>query len=387
MTTPKAPIDRCSRCVMDALTDPAISFDADGYCNHCVRFLGNREKFIYRPGASDEALERLIHIVKREGRDKKFDCVLGISGGIDSSHLALLTKQWGLRPLAVHMDNGWNSKIAVSNIKKLLQTIGVELYTHVLDWEEFKDLQLSFFKASVADVENPTDMAIPGVLHRVARKFGAKFILMAGNYATEGMTPKHFQYGKKDLYYLRAIHRRFGRRPLKNFPSFGFWDEVAFKALHGIRILYPLNLVDYKKEEALTVLKRDFGWEDYGGKHHESIFTKFVQSYYLPVKFGIDYRKSTYSAMICNGQLSRREALQAIAPPPYKEGEISRDISYVAKKLGIPEEEFVQILRLPPKNYSDYPNAERFLTTMYGIYIQARDAFRRTQLRSFVREK
>lgn len=368
MTTAETPVTRCARCVMDDLVDPSIRFDAQGFCNHCAAFLELRARTMYRPGVSDAALEGLLRRVKDAGRGKKFDCVLGISGGIDSSYLAHLTRGWGLRPLAVHMDNGWDSKIAVSNIRKLLERLGIELYTHVLDWAEFRDLQLAFFKASVTDVENPTDMGIAGTLHRVARRFGIGFILSAGNYATEGMTPKRFQYGKKDLVYMRAIQRRFGRLPLRSFPSFGFWDEVVFKFINGIKILYPLNLVDYRKDDALKMLVDDYGWEDYGGKHHESIFTKFVQGYYLPRKFNVDYRKTTCSAMICNRQMSRDDALRLIAAPPYKQDEIARDIAYVAKKLGTTEDEFNEILALPPKDYSDYPNAERVLSRMYALY-------------------
>ena len=366
---------QCARCIMDNLTDPFIYFDNNGFCNHCINFLQNNSKYLYQPDVSDKKLESLIDKVKKEGQNNIYDCIIGISGGIDSSYLIYLAKQWGVKPLAVHMDNGWNSKIAVSNIKKILNKFNIELYTYVLDWEEFKDLQLSFFKASVIDVENPTDMAIPGVLHRVAKKFGIKYVLSAGNYSTEGISPKHFQYGKKDLKYLRAIHHLFGSQSLKHFPSFSFWEEFAFKFIHGIRILYPLNFVDYQKEKALNLLITDFGWEDYGGKHHENIITKFVQGYYLPIKFHIDYRKATYSTMICNQQMSREEALKKIEGISYNENEIENDIAYIAKKFGISEKEFIKILNLPPRYYTDYPNADKFLTTMYRWYFNIENYF------------
>lgn len=359
---------QCVRCVMDNLTDPFINFNENGHCNHCHNFLKNYSKYVYQEGISDKKLETIINNVKKESTKNSYDCIIGISGGVDSSYLMILAKNWGLNPLAVHMDNGWNSNIAVSNIRKLLNKLNIELYTVVLDWEEFKDLQLSFFKASVIEIENPTDMAIMGSLHRVARKFGIKYILSAGNYATEGISPKHYQYGKKDLKYLRAIHHQFGTRKLKYFPSFGFWQEFSFKFLHGIRILYPLNHFDYQKEKAQDYLTTNFGWEDYGGKHHESIITKFVQGYYLPIKFHIEYRKATYSTMICNNQISRDDALKKLESLSYNKDEIANDKAYIAKKLGVTTEEFLSFLDQPPKYYTDYPNSDKFLTTMYKWY-------------------
>ena len=359
---------QCTRCIMDNLTDPFIYFDNNGFCNHCINLLQNNSKYLFQQNISDKKLKTLIDKVKKNGQNNEYDCIVGISGGIDSSYLIYLTAQWGLKPLAVHMDNGWNSKIAVSNIKKLLNKLNIELYTYVLDWEEFKDVQLAFFKASVIEVENPTDMAIMGILHKVAKKFGIKYILSAGNYSTEGISPKHFQYGKKDLKYLRSIHQTFGTLQLKKFPAFGFWEEFVFKFIHGIKILYPLNFFNYQKDKAKNSLVTNFEWEYYGGKHHESIITKFVQRYYLPVKFRIDYRKATYSTMICNGQMSREEALNKIEDSSYNESEIENDIAYIAKKFGISEKEFIRILNIPQKYYTDYTHADKFLTTMYKLY-------------------
>lgn len=364
------PYRQCVRCIMDVTTDPFIRFEVNGCCNHCTQFIDNKSKYIYQPGISDNNLNLLINKVKKEGKGKDYDCVVGISGGIDSSYLIYLTKQWGLKPLAVHMDNGWNSVTAVSNIKKILTTLNLELVTDVLDWEEFKDLQLAFFKASVIEVENPTDMAIMGTLHRIAKKFGVKYILSAGNYSTEGISPKHFQYGKKDLKHLKAIHQQFGAVPLKRFPTFGFLDEFKFKFIDGIQLLYPLNYINYSKENAINLLTNEFNWENYGGKHHESIITKFVQSYYLFEKFKIDYRKATYSTMICNEQVSREDALQKCQSLPYDKSGIKNDIVYLAKKFGITEEEFQQILNQEPAYYTDYPNNDRFLSFMYRTYFK-----------------
>ena len=351
---------------MDNLTDPFITFNHEGHCNHCCTIFENKNKYLYQGDKSDKKLESIVQRVKKGGSNKQYDCIIGISGGVDSSYLMHLSKVWGLRPLAVHMDNGWNSKIAVSNVKNLLDKLDIELCTYVLDWEDFKDLQLSFFKASVIEVENPTDMAIHGALHRIAKKFGIKYILNAGNYASEGISPKHFQYGKKDYSYTKAIHKRFGNTSLRKYPSFSLWDEMVFKFIFNIKILYPLNHLNYDKEKAKELLISKYGWENYGGKHHESIMTKFVQSYYLFKKFDIDYRKATYSTMICNEQVSRDKALSYIKEIPYKD--IDNDIKYIAKKFDISTEKFIEILNYPKKYYTDYPNSEKLLSFFYDKY-------------------
>lgn len=366
-------IQQCSRCIMDNVTDPFITFNQDGTCNHCSNILRNKQRYIYQGELSDAKLKTLVNQVKKNRKNSQYDCIIGISGGVDSSYLMVLAKQWGLKPLAVHMDNGWNSKIAVNNINKLLEKLEIELYTYVLNWEDFKDLQLSFFKASVIEVENPTDMAIHGALHRVANKFGIKYILNAGNYATEGISPKHFQYGKKDYSYTKAIHKKFGSTSLSKYPSFSIWDEFRFKFVNKIKILYPLNYVDYNKEEAKKMLMESYGWENYGGKHHESIMTKFVQGYYLYEKFKIDYRKATFSTMICNGKITREKALKEIVDLPYKEDEIDGDIRYIAKKFDVSEKIFKEILEREPKYYTDYNNSENFLQYIYGLYAKIFD--------------
>lgn len=363
---------QCNRCVMDT-SDIDITFDENGYCNHCTDFFQFISKEIYQGKESDLKLEKLINKVKNAGKGKEFDCVIGVSGGVDSIYLTYLAKQWGLRPLAVHMDNGWNAKVAVLNIKKALDLLGIELYTYVLDWEEFRDLQLSFLKASVPEVENPTDMAIPGVLHKIASKYKIKYILSGGNYATEGILPKSYQYNPKDLKYLKHIHKNFGNVKLKDFPSFGYLQEAYYKIIKEIRILYPLNLVDYNKQSAINLLEQKLGWENYGGKHHESIFTKFVQSYYLLEKFEIDYRRATYSTQICAGEISRDYAIENLKKKPFDEKTIEADIDYVAKKFELTSDEFKKILNLPPKRYYNYPNDRKKLDFIYNFYIRLKN--------------
>jgi hypothetical protein len=279
-----------------------------------------------------------------------------------------LAKQLGLRPLTVHMDNGWNSELAVSNIEKVLDKLGLELFTHVLDWQEFRDLQLSFLKASVPEAETPTDIAIPAALHRLAARHGIKYIFSGGNFATEGILPKSWHYDAKDVHYLKAIHRQFGSKKLRSFPTFGYRAEMYYKMVKGIRMVYPLNLIPYNKKDAIKVLENELEWRNYGGKHHESIYTKWVQSYLLPVKFGIDYRRATWSTQICAGEMTREEALEGLKALPYDPQKLQEDNDYICKKFNLSAAEFEAILKAPPRSYKDYPNSKGWLEFVYGVY-------------------
>ncbi|MFQ3579048.1 MAG: N-acetyl sugar amidotransferase [Bacteroidales bacterium] len=356
----------CNRCVMDTRT-PEIYFDKDGNCNFCNEFLDVTQKKVHKDDTPDKKLFTLFDEIKATNK-KPYNCLIGISGGVDSIYTAYLAKLHGLSPLGVHMDNGWNSEIAVRNIEKVLKKLGIDLYTYVLDWEEFRDLQLSFLKASVPEAENPTDIAIMGVLHEVAAKFGIKHILSGGNYATEGILPTSFQYNPKDVTYLKAIHKQFGKGVLNKFPTFGYQREIYYKFVKGIKIYYPLNYINYSKHAAKDLLINNFEWENYGGKHHESIYTKFIQSYYLPVKFGYDYRQATFSTQICTGEISRDEALEELKKPSYDTNTIKELKNYVAKKFDIGVEVLESIIALPPKTYKDYPNDSKLLTFVYSTY-------------------
>ena len=357
----------CTRCVMST-TDPAITFDAEGRCNHCTDYLERIAHLTYKPGESERELAAIVERIKAKGRKKEFDCVIGVSGGIDSSYATHVVKSLGLRPLAVHVDNGWNSDTAAKNIKNVARTLGVEYQSVVLDWEEFRDLQLAFLRASVPEIETPTDIAIPAALHRVAAEHGVRFIIMGGNYATEGILPRAWHYNAKDVRFLKAVHRQFGTRKLDTFPSFGFVKESYYKFVKGIRLVYVLNLVPYAKDEAMTKLQDDLGWEYYGGKHYESKITGFVQSFVLPVKFHIDYRRATLSSQICAGEITREEALEILEHPPFDAARVPAEKAYVAKKFGITVDELEAILAAPPKTHRDYPNSERLLETLYGAY-------------------
>jgi len=369
----------CSRCVMDT-TDPHITFDSAGHCCHCTEFVEKRARHIYHGKESDAALDKLLESIKRAGRRGKYDCVIGVSGGADSSYLAYIITERGLRPLAVHMDNGWNSEKAVINIKNVLRGLGIDYESYVLDWEEFKDLQLSFLKASVPEAETPTDVAIPAALHSVAAKHGIKFILSGGNLATEGILPKSWHYDVRDLTYFNHIHRTFGTRPLKSFPTFGYKKEIFYKVVKGLRMAYPLNYVPFIKDDAIKLLRHKFDWRPYGGKHYESTYTRFIQSYYLYEKFNIDYRRATLSTQICVGEIDRCRAVEQLRSKPYDVDEIDAAKRYIAKKLAVDKDEFERIMRLPAKRYWDYPNDERRLSFIYDTY---RRIFKREKLDRF----
>ena len=361
-------------------SDPEITFDLQGYCCHCTEFLSKRAKHNYQGKASDETFDRLIEDVRRAGRGRKYDCIIGVSGGADSSYLAYIVKERGLRPLAVHMDNGWNSDKAVENIKNITRKLGIDYESYVLDWEEFKGLQLSFLRASVPEAETPTDIAIPAALHIVAAKHGIKYILSGGNLATEGILPKSWHYDVRDLKYFNYIHSNFGGGKLKKFPTFGYKREIYYKLIRGIRTLYPLDMVPFVKEQAMELLCEKFGWRAYGGKHYESRYTKFIQSYYLYKKFGIDYRKATFSTQICTGEIDRDSAIEMLIEPPYDADQLDEDKRYIAKKLGVPIEEFERIIDQPGKWAWEYPNDHKKLGFIYDTY---RAIFRKEKLDRF----
>lgn len=357
----------CQRCVMDT-SDPEISFDENGFCNHCTDFFENISKKVYQGTASDDRLNLLIEKIKKSGKNKDYDCVIGISGGVDSCYTAYIAKNLGLRALCVHMDNGWNSEPAVKNIKNTVIKLGFEYQSYVLDWEEFKDLQLAFLRASIPEMETPTDMAIPAALHKIAKQNKIKYILSGGNYATEGILPKIWHYDAKDLKYLRSIQKRFGTKKIKSFPTFGYLSEMYYKLFKGIRIIYLLNYVPYSKENAMKTLETELSWKYYGGKHYESKYTGFVQSYILPKKFNIDYRRATFSTQICAGVLTREEAIKELQTLSYLSIDVETEMDYVSKKLGLSKQEFNEVMNIPPKTYRDYPNNKRMLEFIYSSY-------------------
>ncbi len=366
----------CTRCIMDT-TDTSIYFDAQGVCNHCLKYDEVMSLYPFDSQDSiDLELKNMVARTIKNGAGKPYDCVIGVSGGVDSTYLAYIAKQKGLRPIAVHLDNGWNSELAVHNIEKVLKNLGIDLLTHVLEWDEFKDLQIAFLKASVSDAEIPTDHAISGILYQVARKYGIKTILLGTNIATESGLPFAWTYGVSDWMYIDGIHRQFGTRKLSNYPHFRFIDEFYWKAFCGIRVFPILDYVPYNKEKALDVLQNELGWQYYGGKHYESIYTRFFQGYILPRKFNIDKRKAHLSSLIRSGQITREKALAEMAAPTYPEDLQREDREYVIKKLGLTEQEFDEIMAAPVKTYKDYPNYYNLAAKTIG-FNQARSIVRK----------
>lgn len=358
---------QCTRCVMDT-SDPEIRFDAAGVCNHCTDYLRKMSDLVATGRAGQENLARVVDGIKARGKGRRYDAVLGISGGVDSSYLALLLKQLDVRTLLVHMDNGWDTSQAVRNIANVVAKTGFDYESDVLDWEQFRAIQLSFLMASVVEAETPTDMAIPAVLNRSAARHGINQIISASNEASEGILPRLWHYNARDLRYFRSIHRRFGDGQTRSFPIHGIKQEFVNMFLRRIRTIYLLNYVGYKRADAVAHLRRELDWSDYGGKHHESEFTKFVQNYLLPVKFGLDYRRATLSTLICSGGVSRTDAIKELKTSTYNEAEEKSQRQFVARKLGIKYNELELIIRRPGVYYFNYPNDERRLKLIYGLY-------------------
>lgn len=345
----------CSRCVMDS-SDPDITFDNAGVCSHCRDFETRQRRKIYTGVEAQKLLEDSVREIRAAGEGKEYDSIIGLSGGIDSSYLALQAKKLGLRPLAVHFDNGWNSELSVKNIENIVRKLDFDLFTYVIDWEEFRDLQVSFFKASVIDIELLTDNAIFSSLYRVAREKNVHYLLNGQNMATESVMPKAWVHLKSDLKNIHAIQKRFGTMKIQSFPTIGPWRQLYYQKTGLLKSVCLLDYLPYNKEEAMKVLKKELGWKYYGGKHYESIFTKFYQAYVLPVKFGVDKRRAHFSSLICSGQMARDDALTALGQELYPEEILKRDRDYVLKKLGFSEEEFEGIMKLPVKSHLDYPS-------------------------------
>ena len=332
---------------MDTVGDDRIQFDADGVCNYCHEYDRLHRLLVPPPDEATRLLKDKTAEIKAAGKDAPYDCILGLSGGVDSSYLAYLAKELGLRPLCIHFDNGWNSEQAVQNIAHIVNRLGFDLQTYVIDWNEFRDLQRSYFKASVIDIEALTDHAIFASIYRLAFKLNIKYLLSGSNVVTEGILPHHWTHKKSDYINIRHIHRTYGTIPLKSFPLIDKKTKDRIRR-SGIETVELLNLVPYNKAEAKETLKKSLDWQDYGGKHYESIFTKFYQAYILPVKFKVDKRKAHLSTLICSGQIDRDQALRELEAPLYDPEQLRSDKTYVLKKLGFTEEEFDRIMQEPP---------------------------------------
>lgn len=350
----------CTNCVMDT-SDSSISFDENGVCDHCNNFYKNTLPGWHTDEKGWQSLHKIVEKIKKEGKGKDFDCIIGMSGGIDSSYLTYIAKEkMGLRPLVFHVDAGWNSQQAVNNIEKLVDGLGLDLFTEVIDWEEMRDLQLAFFKAGVPHIDTPQDHAFFATMYNFAEKHKIKYILTGANFSTECVrNPIEWMYYQTDLFQLKDIHNRFGQRPLINFPLTNILrHKVYLRYLKGIKVVAPLNFVPYVKEEAMQLLINKFGWQRYAQKHFESRFTKFYEGYWLPKKFGFDTRKVQYSSLILTKQMNREEALEKLSKASYDEETIAQDFEYVATKLGISIKELEGYMNAPNKTYKDYKSQE-----------------------------
>lgn len=353
----------CTNCIMDT-SDSKISFDSSGRCEYCNNYYDNILPNWHPDERGLREITAVVDKIKREGQGRDHDCIIGISGGVDSSYVTHLAKaKFGLRPLLFHVDAGWNSQQAVNNIEKLVDGLDLDLHTEVVDWQEMKDLQLAFFKAQVPHIDTPQDHAFFAGLYNFAAKHGFKYILTGANYSTECVRePLEWHYHASDLRQLKDIHRRFGSRPLKTFPlSDIFTFKIYYRYVKGIQVVKPLNYVPFHKEEAMQELVDKYGWQKYAHKHYESRFTRFYEGYWLPKKFGYDKRRAHFSSLILTGQMSREEALTRIAQTAYNPDDLAQDFEYIATKLDLTVPELQQIMDGPNKSYRDYANAMTFI--------------------------
>ncbi|MDO8344188.1 MAG: N-acetyl sugar amidotransferase [Cellvibrio sp.] len=352
----------CTNCAMDT-TDSMIEFDTNGVCDYCNNYYSNILPNWHFDDRGRRELMSIFKKIKEEGSRKDHDCIIGLSGGVDSSYVAYLAKQYGLRPLLFHVDAGWNSQQAVNNIEKLVDGLDFDLHTEVVNWKEMQDLQLAFFKAQVPHIDTPQDHAFFASLYNFAAANGFKYILTGANYSTECVRePLEWHYHASDLRQLRDIHRRFGVRPLKTFPLCGiFTFKLYFRFVKGIKVVKPLNCVPYDKEKVMQELVEKFGWQRYAHKHYESRFTRFYEGYWLPTKFGFDKRRAHFSSLILTGQMSREVALEKLSKRAYDEETVAQDFEYIATKLALTVEELQEIMAGKNKSYHDYKSSMRLI--------------------------
>ncbi len=352
----------CTRCVLTTKDDPEIYFD-NGICNHCLGYAKKLKEYPDTPEKRVTALDKILAGIKKNKKGK-YDSILGISGGVDSTYLAYKVKHFGLNPLLVHFDNGWNSELAVQNVENLINKTGFDLFTYVVDWEEFKDLQLSYIKASVLDWEIPTDHGFYAMLFDQAYKHKIKYIISGHNLTTEGILPKCMRWSKLDVANIVDIHNTYGSKKLKTFPLLAFAKKVFYQKVRKFQVMPMLNYMEYDKDEAKRVIIDELGWKDYGGKHYESIFTRFYQGYVLLEKFGFDKRVAHLATLINSGQMSKDDAKLELSRSGYNKEQLEEDKEYVVKKMGLTMDEFNSIMKEPPRSHLEFKSYET------GVYLQ-----------------
>lgn len=357
------PYQQCAVSVMDTIADPNISFDNEGVSNYFNSYKEAEKAYVKLGNEGKLQLEQSINRIKSDGKSKKYDCILGLSGGVDSTYLCLLAKEQGLNPLIVHCDNGWNSELAQHNIRNTIKKCGFDLFTHVINWKEFREMQLAYLKASVVDIEVLTDHAFMAVLFEQARKWKIKYVLAGMNVVTEQVLPSYWIYNKQDDVNIKAIVNQFGNRKMKDiktFPLLSYSTKRYCEKVLDLEVITPLNWIYYNYDEVKQRIIRDLDWRDYGGKHYESIWTRFYQGYILPNKFNIDKRKAHLSNLIFSGQITKKQALEKLSKPIIPEQLEKQDFAFVLKKFGLSEEEFSKILAKPRAEHKDFPFEQGF---------------------------
>lgn len=359
---------RCTNCVMDT-SDSKIVFDENGMCDHCHNYYENIVPNWHTDAIGKKKMDEIVEQIKRDGRGKEYDCIIGLSGGVDSSYLAYYTvKVLGLRPLLFSCDTGWNLDVAENNVKKIVEKLGLPLYTEKVDWEEMKDLQVAFLKSQVPYQDIPQDHVIFASLYNYAVKKGIKYVLTGGNHSTECVREPNEWVYQNDIRMIKDIHKKFGTRPLRTLPMCGmFKAHLYYKYIKGMKVVKFLDLIPYTKKDAIATLQREFDWEPYANKHYECVFTRFYEGYWLVKKFGYDKRKAHFSSLILTGQLDREEAIEILKQHPYAEEAVKEDMNYICKKLDMDKDEFVELMKQENKTYKDYKNTSRLIA--YAVKI------------------
>lgn len=356
---------QCTRCLLSEDKTYSISFDTHGLCNYC-QYYDSAFKALGDNNQRKFWIDSKVDKIKKEGRNKPYDCILGVSGGVDSTYMAFWAKQQGLRPLLVHFDNGWNSELATKNIESICEKLGYELSTYVINWDEFRELQLAYLRAGVIDIEVLTDHAIAASIYRIAKKYGLRYTLNGNNLATEAIMPKEWVFDKSDWSNIKDIYYKYGSgKPIRTFPHINFAQKLYYHWFLKLESIEVLNYIDYNKQVAKEIIISQLNWKDYGGKHYESVFTKFYQAYILPVKFGVDKRIAHNSNLICSGQITKSEATKEIDKPLYLENsDLKAEKDYVLKKFQISEKEFDEYMNGVIRKHSDF-KTEKHLWEKY----------------------
>ena len=359
----------CKKCILDSNDDPELVVDENGICNYCHYYDDVYARTVLTGKAAEDKINDTVEKIKKSKPEGEYNCILGLSGGVDSSYLAYLLKKYGLKPLCLHFDNGWNSELAVMNIQNMLTKLGFDLETYVIDWNEFKDLQRAYLEASVIDIEALTDHAIFAALYQTAVDRNINYIISGFNIVTEGVMVKDWTHRKADFINIKDIHSQYGTIALKSYP---FMNRALKKKIATqIETVELLNWIDYDKQKVKYTLAKEFGWQDYGGKHYESIWTRFYQAYILPTKFNVDKRKVHLSNLICSGQITRGKALEEIKTPLYTEEQLKMDKDFVLKKLGYTNAEFDEIMKRKPRKHKEF-KVEGSLFYYYPILMPLR---------------